>query len=336
MEKRFTIKEVAAQSGVSFRTVSRVINNDPHVKAETRERVLRVIKETGFEANLLARSLRGKGTNTVLALIEQHEEKYWGIYHTEIIHELIRQAKRKGYHLLISASSARDFHAENDGFNLLRQGLADGVLMFDTKSGDRRIEYLRQHHIPFVILGKDRDFEDTSYVDMDNIYVGEMGVEYLAHKGRRNIIVFLGEQDFIVNQERAEGILRAKALFPEVNVQIKHGITDVQDAYEQARILLGNDHERYDAFFVSGDERAIGVYRAVGEKGLRIPSDISILGVDNIRLSTYLSPPLTTIDQRNTHMAHEAFKILYDQMAHRNFDANRVLLSPWLVERGSA
>lgn len=171
--KTQTIKDVARLAGVSIRTVSRVINDDPNVKAETRERILKVVAETGFKANLLAKSLERKKTNTLIAFVDQHRGRFWGAFHNKILHEMMKEAHRLGYRMVISSSSADSYEDnENDGFYLLKHGMADGAVMFDMIENDRRVEYLREKQIPFVILGKDLDHFDTSYVDLDNVAAG--------------------------------------------------------------------------------------------------------------------------------------------------------------------
>ncbi|GAB2673083.1 LacI family DNA-binding transcriptional regulator [Paenibacillus thermoaerophilus] len=335
--KTYTIKDVAHLSGVSVRTVSRVINNDPHVKAETREKVLKVIAETGFEANLLAKSLREKRTNTLIAFVDQHRGQFWGAFHNEMLQEMMKEARRSGYRMVISSSSADSYtEDENDGFYLLKHGMADGAVMFDTKEKDKRVEYLRSKKVPFVILGKDRDHFDTSYVDLDNVYAGYLAAQYLVSKGRKHILFMLGNRDYIVNQERAEGIRRYLAENPDPGRQarIEYDVGNIEQAYSRTKEALAGT-PRPDAIFISGDERAIGVYRAVYEQNLRIPDQVAVLGIDKIAMGAFYHPPITTIDQQIPAMAQTALRILFQQLDGSGQNGMRTLIAPSICERQS-
>ncbi|MDQ0338755.1 DNA-binding LacI/PurR family transcriptional regulator [Caldalkalibacillus uzonensis] len=332
---KITIKDVARASGTSVRTVSRVINNDPHVKEETRRKVQEVIEQLGYVVNPIARSLREKKTNMIVVFVDRHQGLYWGAFHNEIIQELHRLTRAKGYRMMISSSSADSFaEDENDGFYFLKNGLFDGAIMFDTKQGDQRITYLKEHKIPFVILGKDKSNYDTPYVDLDNEYAGYLGAQYLYERGRRCPALLLGDANFIVNQERAAGFTkftREKGLSCDT---VYFGITDMGSAYRQTLKLIEQVKE-LDAIFISGDERGLGVYRAIQEKGLSIPHDIAVLGIDNVRLSEYLYPPLTTIDQPKQAFSQSAWDILVEQMEQGSGSVKRIILTPTIVERQS-
>jgi DNA-binding LacI/PurR family transcriptional regulator len=333
MEKRVTIKDVAEKSEISIRTVSRVINNDPNVKKETRYKIQAVIDELGFEANAIARSLKEKKTNQIVVFIDRHQEMYWGTFHNEIIQELYREAKAKGYRMVISASSADSFEEdENDGFYLIKYGLCDGAVMFDTKPGDKRIQYLRKYKLPFVIIGKDKAHYDTPYVDLDNEYAGYLGAEYLFKNGFKKLIFFLGNEDFVVNQERALGFQKY-CDEKQMKSKIFFGISDMKLAYEKTKELLEN--EKLEALFISGDERALGVYRAIHEKGLFVGKDIAVLGIDNVKMGEYMYPPLTTIDQPKQQFSRTALEILFDQLNSNESTTKRTLITPVIIQRSS-
>ncbi|GAB7055839.1 LacI family DNA-binding transcriptional regulator [Paenibacillus sp. YK5] len=335
--KTQTIKDVARLAGVSIRTVSRVINDDPNVKAETRERILKVVAETGFKANLLAKSLREKKTNTLIAFVDQHRGRFWGAFHNKILHEMMKEAHRLGYRMVISSSSADSYEDnENDGFYLLKHGMADGAVMFDMIENDRRVEYLREKQIPFVILGKDLDHFDTSYVDLDNVAAGYLAAQYLYSKQRSRMLFLLGNPNYIVNKDRSEGIRR---FFADRHVSadrwsILYDVSDIGSAYLRTKEALGSP-QRPDAIFISGDERAIGVYRAIYERGLRIPEDVAVLGIDKLDMGEYYHPPITTIDQSIPSMAQSALQVLTKQLDTGARAGTRVLISPTICERQS-
>ncbi len=332
--KRATIKDVAAQSGTSVRTVSRVINDDPNVKRETREKVKKVIEELGFQVNAVARSLKRKKTNQIVVFIDRHEGMYWGSFHNEILQQLMTRAHKEGYRLLISSSSADSFaEDENDGFYLVKHGLCDGAIMFDIKPEDKRVKYLKEYNVPFVIIGKDISNYDTPYVDLDNEYAGYLGAKTLYEFGYRRFAFLLGNESFVVNQERSDGFAK---FCNEANCDgnaVLFGISSMEKAYEATQELL--DHQEIDAIFISGDERALGVYRAIYEKGLKPGIDIGVLGIDNIKMGEFMYPPLSTIDQPKSAFGDVSFNILLEQLQNQSGAARRTLLTPSFIKRAS-
>lgn len=331
--KRVTIKDVAKQANTSPRTVSRVVNNDPNVKKETREKIQKVIKELGFEVHAAARLLKEKKTRQIVVFIDRHEGLYWSSFHNEILQELHKIAREKDYRMFISSSSADSFEEdENDGFYLLKNGLCDGAIMFDVKPKDKRIEYLLEKEVPFVIIGKDKERYNTPYVDLDNEHAGFLGASFLGQKGHKDISFFLGNEDFVVNQERSNGF-RRYCLENNITHECYFGISSMEAAYEKTKELLNSTNKH--SIFISGDERALGVYRAVKEAGLDIPRDIAILGIDNVKLGEFLWPAITTIDQPKREIAITAFMILLDQLNGNSNNTKRVLISPTMVERES-
>ncbi|TFE29517.1 LacI family DNA-binding transcriptional regulator [Cohnella luojiensis] len=341
MKKNLTINDISRMAGISIRTVSRVINKDPKVKVSTREQVQKIIDDTGFEVNILAKGLRVKRTNTLVVFVAQHEDHYWGAFHNEILYEMMKEAKRRNYRLVISSSSAESYKEDvNDGFYMLKHGMVDGAVMFDIMKGDPRTTFLRNKKIPFVIIGKDLDYFDTSYVDLDNRYAGFLGAQYLVSRGRKRIVFMVGNQEFNNNPERAAGFLEffqtQEAIKNKAVGQTISRVHSIRIAYEETkRILDDPNSDQPDAFFVSGDERALGVYRAVQEKGLKIPEDVAVLGIDNIRMGEYFHPPITTIDQSIPSFVENSFNILFKQLENSEAPGKRVLITPVIQERRS-
>ncbi|MCP3776635.1 LacI family transcriptional regulator [Paenibacillus sp. MZ04-78.2] len=330
---RVTIKDVAERSGISIRTVSRVINDDPNVKKETRIKVQAIIDELGFKVNMVARSLKEMKTNQIVIFIDRRKGMYWGAFHNEILHELHRSMKSRGYRMVISASSPDSFEEdENDGFYLVKHGLCDGAVIFDPNIGDKRITYLKEKAIPFVIIGKDKSNFETSYVDLDNKYAGYLGAKYIYDQGWENFAFLLGSEKSVTNQERAKGF---QQYCEEHHLQnpIIFGLTDLESAHRETAKLLADRKRK--AIFISGDERALGVYRAIMEQGLKVGKDIGVIGIDNLRMGEFLFPALTTIGQPKQEISELALDILVDQIHSSKTLAKRMLISPSIVERES-
>jgi len=298
---------------------------------------LKIIKSTGYQVNIIARSLRKKTTGILIAFVGENRVNYMGNFHNVFIRYLDSEANRLGYKLIVSKSSASKVEEnKHDGFYLLKNGFADGAIIFDTREIDLRIDYLVKRNIPFVIVGRDNIYDSTSFVNLDNIKAGYLGAEYLISRGNRSILFLLGDKSFTVNEDRVKGFIQASDDYhiKKELININYGIMNPKIAYETIKNIL--EKEIPNAIFVSGDERAIGVYHAIQEKGLKIPQDIAVLGIDNIPLSEYYYPALTTIDQSVKEMAKEATKFLKQLLKNpENKKRQRSIFQPKLIIRDS-
>jgi LacI family transcriptional regulator len=331
-----SMKDIAKMSGVSLKTVSRVLNNSPEVRDETRDRVLEVVNKHGFRRNIIAKSLKEKKTNTIIVFIDRHSGEYWGIWHTMILTALMKTAKHKDYKIIISPSSADDHMTdETDGFSFLTSGLADGAILMDNILEDQRIEYLMKHNIPHVILGNCSNYEKSHWVDLNNYNAGYMGGKYLLEKGYKSITFLIGDQSFKVSQERARGFEEAMVDVDNKLSNVTFGISTTHKAYETVVSQLDSGM-RPRAYFISGDERAMGVYRAIQERGLRIPEDIAVLGIDDIPHSKFLYPSLSSINQPINEFSEQVLDMLIKLIEGKSDEIeNNVLLAYSIIERES-
>lgn len=330
-----SMKDIARLSGVSLKTVSRVINNSDKVKDETRQRVMDVVNKEGFRPNIIAKSLKERRTKTIIVFIDRHSGEYWGIWHTIILTAFMKTAKKLDYKIIISPSSAHDHLTDQtDGFSFLSSGLADGAILMDNTEEDQRIDYLKKHNIPHVVLGNCGDYSETHWVDLNNFNAGFMGGEYLINKGYKSVVFLVGDISFKVSQERARGFEEAMKSAGNTNYRIEYGVSTTEKAYNVVYNQLKDEIDA-DAYFISGDERAFGVYRAILEKGLRIPQDVAVLGIDNIPHSQYLFPSLTSINQPISEFANQVLKMLIDLIDGHELVKDHIQIAYNLVERES-
>ncbi len=332
--KHMTMKDIADICGVSLKTVSRVMNNSANVKPETRQKVLDVVEEYDFRANMLAKGLRQKRTNTIIFFIDKYKEGYWSIWQNHMLQHLFKKAKRLGYKIVVSPSSQKGYlNDETDGFNLISSKMADGAIILDSVDNDIRIELLNKNKVPYVLMGQ-KEGKDIHWVDLDNYHTGYEGAKYLTEKGYKSICFLLGHETFHVNKLRAKGFtdMAKKA---GVEYQVEFGVDSVRLAYEIVSEIVKK--HKFDALFISGDERAIGVYRAILQAGLNIPEDIAVLGIDNISLSEFLYPSLSSMDQNADEFAEEVIKMLDHFIKGDKGDINKQVLinNKKIVERES-
>ncbi len=329
-----TITDVAKKCGVSIKTVSRVINNSPNVSESTREKVLATMKEDGYQVNLLARGLKGSRTNIVIVFIDRHREEHLSMWHNIMLKYLFQYGKENSLKIVISPSNSEKYlEDETDGFYLLSSGIADGAILLENVHNDKRVEYLNKENIPYVVFGEPEDNSIHS-VSLDNYDVGYQGGKYLTSKNYKNISFLIGELKFLSTQLRIKGFEEA-IKGTGINYKIYSGIDTIEKAYQEAHSIL--ESTTVDAFFVSGDERAIGVYKAIGERKLQIPKDVAVMGIDNIPIGEYLYPPITTVEQDFKKLAFECIKkiILLLEQGDTEDLPKKILITANIIERES-
>lgn len=296
-----TMKDIARICGVSSKTVSRVINDSDQVKEETRDKVQKAMLEHGYEVNLLARGLKNKMTNTIIAFIDNHHDKYWGMWHTKMLSCLFVEAKKKGFKIIVSPSSgASHLDDKTDGFHLLTSKMADAAIVLDNVKDDIRFDYLHKRKIPYVLVGQVNN-DDVTWVDIDNYSIGQIGCQYLVSKGYKKICILLGQKEFHVNELRSQGF-EDVARKQNIEYKVIYDIDSMEAVYN--KLLEIREDFKYDALYISGSERAIGAYRALKELDLKIPENVAVLGIDNLPVCEYLSPAMSVVDQ-NCHLFAE-------------------------------
>ena len=207
---------------------------------------------------------------------------------------LFVEAKQHGQKIIITPSSATGhIDDETDGFHLLANKMADGAILLDNTNNDVRLQFLNRQKIPYVLVGQTDD-RAVTWVDADNYNIGKLGCSHLIQKGYRKICFLLGQKQFNVNTLRASG-------FEEIAKQNKIDYKIVYDmdsmsAVHDTVISVRKEFE-FDALFISGSERTVGAYRALNEMNLKIPDDVSVLGIDDLSICKYLYPSMSVIDQ---------------------------------------
>lgn len=324
---RATIRDVAAQAGVSVATVSKVINRRYGVSAATLDRVQRVVDELGYQSSIVASSLRSHRTNVVGVLVADLEP-----FSTELLKGAARAVRGTGYELVIY--SAGGTAAERVGWErryLSRLGgtLIDGaVLVTPTVVG-------APTGLPVVAIDPHTGASPVPTVAADNLRGAELATEHLLALGHRRIAFIGGRADLESARLRLAGYERALAtaavpLLPELVVE---GDFSQERSRELAAALLGR-HDPPTAVFASNDLAALGVLDAAAAAGVRVPAELSVVGFDNVPESVLSRPALTTVAQPLQEMGHRALTMLLAQLRGEQVD-DHVVLPTELVLRDS-
>ena len=329
--EKVTIVEVAAQAGVSFGTVSRVINNDIHVKKETRERVLQTMQRLGFVANRQARSLAGGKSNSVGVLVPDLGTGYIG----EIIRGIDTELSLTGLDLILYTTHRTASKEANYVANLAT-GMVDGLLLVLPRSPADFVGNLTRRKFPFVLIDHQGAGCDCPAVGATNWQGGYNATEYLIKLGHKRIGFITGSMDLGCALDRLAGYRSALRTYhiPEAPELVYEGTFFQPDGYAGASALLDLPAPP-TAIFASNDVMAMGCMDAVRNRGLRIPDDVSIIGFDDIPQSAMVHPALTTIRQPLEQMGRVATQMLLDRIKNPEIVSNRIELPTELIIRES-
>ncbi len=303
---KLTIKDIARLSGVSPTTVSKVINSKDHDIGEaTKIRVKEIIKEYGYTPNIVARSLVTKKTNTIGIIIPDIRNPFF----PELIRGAEDTAHLLGYNLII-CNTDDDPDKEKIYLDILKKKMVDGIIF--TASSSQSFHQTNGFEIPTVVVDRDIKTENIiGRIIVDNIKGGYLAAEHLIERGCKKIGFISGDKESLPSTERYTGYERALENNGYKNYEqlCRFGSFKSEFGYEAAKELLEN-HPDIDGLFCASDLIAIGAMKAATEKGMQIPADIKIVGFDDIYISKYLNPELTTIRQPIYQIGERAAKML--------------------------
>ena len=328
---RVTIVDVAKKAGTSLGTVSRVINNDVHVADDTRQRVLSIMNELGYVANRQARSLKGSKTNVIGVLVPDLGTGYIG----EIMRGIDAELALNQMDLMLFTTHRAASKEASYVANLV-EGVVDGLLLVLPRNPADYTSSLSERNFPFVLVDHQGGGKIEYAVGATNWQGAYKATEYLINLGHQRIGFITGSMDLSCAVDRLEGYrsaLRTHHL-PEAPELTYTGAFFQPDGYNGASALLDLPNPP-TAIFASNDVMAMGAMDAIRNRGLHIPSDISIIGFDNIPQSALVYPPLTTVHQPLEQMGRVATQMLCTILKEPDKTVGRIELPTELIVRQS-
>jgi DNA-binding LacI/PurR family transcriptional regulator len=327
---RISIKDIAREVGVSHQTVSRVINNHPDVSAETKQRVLEVIRLRGYRPNALARGLV-KQFSRNLGVITNDLLKFGP---ASALAGMEEQANHLDYSLLIRLVPHGDEAAADKAIEALLSNQVDGIIWAGGAYGedfDRFAEKSRSLDLPRVFIDAG-DHPATPFVAIDNRSGGHMATEHLLAQGYRHIGLITGDMHWWAARYRKLGweeALSAADLSPRPE-QVGYGVWSAESGESVFHQLLAQFPE-IDAVFASNDQIALGVLKAAIDLNIQIPQQLGVIGFDNTPESAFFAPPLTTIYQPQHKVGCAAITLLDEAIrAKRGGIAAPIQEKQWL------
>jgi DNA-binding LacI/PurR family transcriptional regulator len=328
---RSTLHDIADHTGVSYQTVSRVINNHPNVAPETRERVQRAIVKLGYRPNKVAQSLVAQQSNT-LAVLGFSIDQYGP---AQMVLHIERAAKSLGYDLIFSNVSESTPDQIRKALDSLIGRRVDGILSISPVPGLPYAEMVGLcPDIPIVQIDPEPG-ANVPAVMFDQHYGSQMISDYLIKLGHHQISEISGPLhwfDARARHQQWETTLLNAGLIPGASVA---GDWTAAGGYQAARRLLTTDMT-FTALVVGNDQMALGAMRALREANRRIPEDISVVGFDDIPEAEFFEPPLTTVEQDFSQLGEIGVRYLLERLQQPDTPPQQHILYPKLVIRSSA
>jgi DNA-binding LacI/PurR family transcriptional regulator len=333
-ERPLTLAEVAAAAGVSVPTVSKVINQRADVAPATRERVQRVLSAHGYVVNRAGRSLR-QGTSRQIDVISQDLDSYYAFQILRGIQDALLATDLRAV-----LASTRDHRGrELQWIQRLADGSTDGAILILADRTSLHLQELRRREIPFVVVDPAGELgPDDRAVTATNWAGAKAATEHLLSLGHRRIAALLGPRDAPATQARLAGHRAAltEAGLPVDPDLVRHGDWQAEAAaFETERLLALSDPPT--AIFAGNDLQALGVYRALWQRNLRVPADMSVAGFDDLPYAELVTPALTTVRQPLLEMGRVATATLLRLIAGEPVDSIRIeLATPLIIRESSA
>ncbi|CAM3554603.1 MULTISPECIES: LacI family DNA-binding transcriptional regulator [Paenibacillus] len=323
-----TIKDVAKLAGVALSTASYALSGDTRVSAKTKAKVLEAAKQLNYRKNGFAMDLKRSRTKTIALILTDLS----GPYYSELIRSVQEVALTNGYDLIACSSiGGRDSTA----VKFLEEKRADGAIILAPNIRDEVLLQSASPQFPIVVMDRSLSGDDLVNVLVDGEQGGYTATRHLIEAGHKTIAYISGPGDSYDNQLRYKGYLRAlaEAGLKEHSKWRLSGNFVREGGYSATKMMIVQG-ELPSAVFYGNDEMAIGGLKAFEESSISVPGDVSVIGYDDIQLSEYVKPPLTTIRQPKSEAGSLAAHLLFQMLGGAEVNP-RYTLTTELLERES-
>lgn len=328
-----SLEQVAKRAGVSRSTVSRVINNDPNVREDTRQRVMAIVRDLNYHPNVVARGLAAGRTRVLGLVIPRTVSTLFTDPYFPLLIQGVSAACNALDHSVMLWIAEPEYERRTIR-QVLHGGLIDGVIVASQVLDDPVVDALMKSDLPFILIGRHPDASNVSYVDADNRNGAREMVEYLLRLGYRRLATITGPKNTIVGMDRLDGYreaLRGKGIVPDPDLMVEGDFSEM-GGYTATQQLLPHNP---DAIFVASDTMATGALRALREANCHVPQQVALAGFDDMSFAAHTDPPLTTVRQAIQRAGQTAVETLVDLVTHPGSPARRIILPTELVIRAS-
>ncbi len=332
--KKVTMKDIAALFGVSTHTVAKALNNRPGISEELRQKIKVKARELNYVPNIFGRGLLGKPTKTIGLIVSDNANPAYSL----VVKGVEQQAAEFGYTIILGNSN-EDPATEKKLLYVLLEKQVDGVLIIpaDLPETVQNIQILQQHGTPYMLIARTIKGHQHPCIKADNVRAGYLAGQYLAQKGHARILYLTRTRSISVVEERARGLQQAffdaDISLPQTNIYRRCDVSIVSGYTEMLHILKAR--RDFTAVAAYNDTIAFGVMMALHECRVRIPSDVAVIGFDNLVFSQACLVPLTTIDQHLYAFGTTATNCLLNTINGHPEASCPEMPEPSLIERQS-
>jgi LacI family transcriptional regulator len=326
-----SIKDVAKFVGCSTSTVSRVLNNRDAVDPITREKVLEAIHTLGYKPNLVAQELRVKRGNLIGLVVPNTLTHSF----TFLFYHIMEYARRQGYSVIFGDTQDNPQLEEVFIDDLLRRHV-NGIIFSRISDESRIMPKLLRKNVPFVIIDRCLEQEGVPTVMLDNTQAGRLAARHFIELGHKKIVCLTGPLNIRLCRDRLNGFkeeLENQGI-PIAKDRILEGKFIFQSGIDAVDRLLQRGDD-FSAIWAQNDIMTFGVLKELYRRGIRVPAEVSVMGMDNMDFGEMISPALTTIHYPFDEMAEKAVELIVKQRDGESIANTTVVLMPSLVVRES-
>lgn len=325
-----TIKDIAKLCNTSVATVSRVINNDPKVAEQTRQRVLEIIKKYKYVPNVTGRNLRTQKSFKILVLQPTLANQFY----TTILEGIKDEANKYGYDVLLGITN-QDEEQELKYLDMLKMKTVDGCISFFNTLSHDKISSLAQH-FPFVQCCEPTINANVSSVVVNNKQAIYEACSEFIKEGHTRIGMISGDYYKYSELSRESGYreaLQENDIEVDEHLIVKH-FYRYQDGYEAAEYLMNLENQP-TAIICASDSLALGAIKRIGEMGYTVGENVKVIGFDNTSITSFYCPTISSIAQPRYDLGTEAFKLLLEKLKDNNSPYKKIILPHEIIHRES-
>jgi len=334
-----TIRDVAQKAHVHPSTVSRVFSGKASISQATRERVLAAADELGFRPHAIARSLSTRRTNTIGIVVPHVFEGFFDdSFFPQMMRGLLEASYRHDFRLIVGGS--KGYEDEIDQIKqIMESSLADGIVVMSSRMDVDTVGALQKQQTPFVLIGHppSQEQEEIAWVDANNHQATQQAVEFLMSLGHTRIAYIGGDPKNLTTVEREHAyreVMGARGIAIHSG-WVDHGYFSEEGGIHVVERLLGLGDQTPTAYYAANDLMAVGIMRALNERGIRVPEDVSVLGTNDAPTTGHTNPPLSTIKVPYAEMAARAVEMLIEHITQGAMSKTNYTLDCSLVIRDS-
>lgn len=330
---KVTIKDVAREANVATSTVSRVLSNSHKISDKTKEKVNEAIKKLNYTPNIIARGLANNRTRILAVILpKEAEDIFSNPFFVQAMKGISIYAQKENYYIMYAFK--QEGKDDKEWFKkFIDSNLVDGICLLNSKEKDDTINYLNDIEFPFVVIGRPDEVNNVLWVDNNNVKAMCDLVQMLIDYGHKEIAFIGAKANLNVSRDRLKGYKQALI---DNRIEIKNSLiyeaeefTQSNGSYAINKIL---DSNRPTAVVATDDLLAFGAQETLNELGVK---NMSIAGFNNIPMSEYQNPPLSSVDINAEELGFYATKLIIDRLEEKSSNRNSYIIDTKLIERES-